>query len=129
MQDPVLRLARQRAQRLVEDSAAIELEFDNVRAWRPVLTIMLRLRDQAAEALSALAIVDPDEPKLIRRLQDKVQLFSDFVATAKQVYDAGIEAGDLLDSEEKEELRDLAGIDTDEERSERASTRDQSYDD
>ena len=120
-------LARQRAQRLVEDSAAIELEFDNVRAWRPVLSIMNRLRDQAAEALTALADVDPEKPAVIRALQAKVHLFNDFVVTAKEIYDAGIEAGDHLDAEATEELRDL--IDDPEQRAERASTKDQPHDD
>jgi hypothetical protein len=108
MKDPVFELARRRVQRLVEDSAAIELEFDNIRAWRPVLTIMKRLRDQAADALTALAVADPEDPKLIRLLQNKVNLFADFVSKAREVYVEGIEAGDLLDAEEKEEMRDLA---------------------
>jgi len=125
MDDPTFNLARE-ALRNVQDSAAIELEFDNVRAWRPVLSILKRLRDQAAGALIAMVTVSPEDAKEIRRLQNQVQLFSEFIQTTRAIYHAGIEAGDLLDAADREELRDL--IDPPDDRVERDTARDQTYD-
>lgn len=115
MYDPVLALARKRAERLVEDSAAIEVQFEASREWRPVASIMARLRDNAAEALGQLAQADPDDVKLIRTYQNKVALFSNFVDVVREIYLGGIEAGDLLDAEDVEEMREIVGIGEDEE--------------
>lgn len=110
MKDPVLELTRQRmrdVERAAENTEALENEFRGGKAWRPVLTIMKHLRDQAAAALNGLATANPEDPKQIRHLQNQVQLFSDFVAVARQVYDAGIEAASLLDEADRQELGDL----------------------
>jgi hypothetical protein len=110
MHDPQLELARRQMLKLVEASALLEVEFDQGRHWRPTLVIMQELRLRAAEAISALADVDPDDTKAIRRLQNEVQLFRMFVTTAKDIYDRGIEAGRLLDAETREELSEISGI-------------------
>src|SRR5258705_11985755 len=122
MQDPVLMLAVD--QRLVDDSSAIETQFDSVKDWRPVATIMVRLREEAAVALVRLARADPEDAKLIRDLQNEVNLYAAFVRHVHSLYLEGINAGLRLDAKAVEEAREAAGIYRD---PEDAPTRNQSY--
>lgn len=106
--DPLVKLARDRAmaQRAVLMSADIETQFGQIQGGRPVAAIMLRLRDEAAEAMVALVTVDASAAEAVRELQGVVKRFDDFVRIVTELYHEGVEADHALQDEDLEDLRD-----------------------
>jgi len=112
--DAVYEIARLDAMHVaVQESADIEAQFGQISGSRPVISIMLRMRDQAARALVELAHVDPEDPKAIRTLQNKVRMFSEFLEFMQKIYLEGIEADQELTQQNVDEMADLAGVSVD----------------
>lgn len=107
MSDPLLRLARERAMgRRIANSADMEIQFSSVPGARPIVTMLRRARDEAAEAMVALAVADAEEPKLIRQLQNCVLLFDNLVRLARDVINDGKQADEDMTEAERDELLD-----------------------
>ena len=107
--DPLIKLAQGRAMllRTRELSADIEVQLlPTVQGGRPVLEILRRLRDEAAEAMVVLVTVDAEKTSAVRDLQRKVLMFDDFIRITKEVIFEGIEADKLISESEIEEFRD-----------------------
>ena len=74
MADPLESLAETHMlARLRADRLDILLQFDKRNGGRPLVTILLQAKSRAAAALVSLADVDPEEPKIIRKLQKAVE--------------------------------------------------------
>jgi hypothetical protein len=105
MADPAQRIAWQRA---VELSADIEIAMrKDIANAGPLLGILAKARDAAAEAIAALVTVDAEEPKEIRRLQNEAQRFTDMVRWLTEMLAAGVDADEGIGDEERTELIDL----------------------
>ncbi len=114
--------------RLAEDADSILDQLDNIREWQPVVTILMRLKGEAVQALGGIANVDAENTKEIRRLQNKMIMYGEFLAVAKEVFDEGIEARMKLAAEDRQELRDLF-VNPDDAEAEREAAKDEGYDD
>lgn len=102
--DPVYRLALQRAVRL---SASVEVELTSKVRSEPLLVVLHTAREQAAEALTSLAEVDPTDANTIRSLQNEVARFKDLTRWLKQMLIDGFEAERELNDMQIEEARGL----------------------
>jgi|SRR5260370_31925744 len=120
--------ARRFEMRLAEDADSILDQLDNIREWQPVVTILMRLKGEAVQALGGIANVDAENTKEIRRLQNKMIMYGEFLAVAKEVFDEGIEARMKLAAEDRQELRDLF-VNPDDAEAEREAAKDEGYDD
>lgn len=103
-EDPIVRLARLRA---IADSADIEAQLAVIQGCRPVLSILVKARNNAAQALAALAFVDPRKTNDIRDLQNAVRRFDDLVVWFGELVRDGFEADDEITAEDREEMIDL----------------------
>lgn len=106
--DPLLKLAQDRAMLLIarELSADIEVQLSDIQGGRPVVAILRRLRNEAAEAMVAITTVDAEKISAVRDLQRKVLMYDDFLRVAKEIIIEGIEADKLITADELEEFRD-----------------------
>jgi hypothetical protein len=102
MTDALGRLALQEAIRL---SAEIEVQLTKDRA-SPLKAILARARRDAAEAIAGLVIADPEEPKAIRDLQNKVTLYLQMVDLTKEIVVEGIEADAIIGADQEQVIRE-----------------------
>lgn len=112
MPDPIERLALQRA---IVDSAEIEAQLSIIKGTRPVLSLLVRARNEAAETLSALAHADPFDWKQITSLQTDVIRYEKLLLWFKAILVAGIEADTLITQADRDEFTDLLAPDEREE--------------
>ena len=105
--DPIVRLARTRALRAIRDSAEIEVQLSNIQGARPVVTILLKAREKAAQALTALAFIDVNEPKAITLLQNEVRRYDDLVRWFAELVAEGLENDAEITAADREEMIDL----------------------
>jgi hypothetical protein len=103
-EDPILRLAQQRA---ITNSADIEAQLSVVQGCRPVLAILVKARQKAAAALTALAFIDVDKPKDIQALQNEVRRYDDLVRFVDEIVREGIQADAEITAQDREEMIDL----------------------
>ncbi len=99
--DPLVSIALQRAVAL---SAEIEAQLQVTEGCRPVAALLVRARREAADAMVGLAIVDPDDPKKIRALQNLILRFDDLVRWLREMVIAGEEADAEISGSDREEL-------------------------
>lgn len=112
--DPVIRLAKLRA---ISDSADIEAQLSSIAGCRPVLTILVKARDEAAAALFNLFTVGPEDVTKIRAYQNEVARYYDLIRWFKELVEDGIEYDREITAEDREEMVELLA-DTDEGRQE-----------
>lgn len=94
-------------QAVVRLSANAELElFHNIKRG-PLVSVLLRAREDAIEALVKLVSVPPDETENVRKLQNEVQRFIDLLIYTRATLEAGDQALEELKPDEQEELRRL----------------------
>ena len=86
--------------KLIRDSAEIEAEITS-KGPGYLTTLYVRCRDDAAEALAALAYVDADDPKHVRTLQNELLIFDRICEKLRSVVADGI----MLDGQEAEDAR------------------------
>jgi hypothetical protein len=102
---PILRLAKQR---IIAASADIEAQLSVTAGCRPVLFMLLKARDEAAEALAELATLPPGAPASeLLRLQNDVCRYDDIVRWMRQLVARGFELDREISEAEREELADL----------------------
>lgn len=104
MQDPIVRLARLR---IIKLSVDLDRQLANRRDCAPVLEILRRLQDRAADSLAALAICDTEDPKAIRLLQNEVKRYDEWVAWLRQIMSEGVDYDKEISAEERDEMIDM----------------------
>lgn len=90
------RLALAREVRL---SIQAQAEITSIAKSEPLLAVLAMAKEDAAAALEALAMVDPETPSEIRALQNRVARFEDLCTFVRNILLRGPEA--------EEELRDI----------------------
>lgn len=109
--DPLDRAAMQRA---VELSADIEVQFTDKTGKNPVMALLGLAQKRAAEAIVAIASVDPENPKVIRGFQNEITCFALIVSWLREIVKDGFEASSLLDEQDRADLADAIGLTEDE---------------
>jgi hypothetical protein len=86
--DPILKLAAERSlERTVTDWLELQIQLQTNDG--PMVIFMVAARNDAAQALVELAEADPEDPKLIRTLQNRIALFRNAVDLAREVMGNG----------------------------------------
>jgi len=99
----VIRLAKFK---LIRDSAELEAEVQSKGpGW--FWDIYNRMKDNAAEALAAMMVVDADSKEKIRELQMEIKLFDRFVEHTRSLVSEGKTADQETDQAEREDVLDL----------------------
>jgi hypothetical protein len=107
-------LMRAACQRAVVLSADIECQFTEQSGRAPVLALLALAQKRAASAIVGLAVVDPEDPKGIRALQNDIVCFDRIVEWLKEIVRDGFDAGALLDQDDRQDLADAIGLTPDE---------------
>ena len=105
--DPVLSIARQR---IIKISADLEVQLAERNGSAPAIEILRRLRERAAESLSALAFLNLDDPAEIvkaKALQNEVKRYDEWLGWMKEIIAEGIAYDRDMRDEEREEMLDL----------------------
>lgn len=103
MIDPLLHLAKQKTIAL---SAQIEAELAS-KGVGPTIQIIRVLQGRAAESLVALVVVDPEDPKAIRALQNEVKRYDEFVTELRGIIQDGIAYDRQITEDERQQLIDV----------------------
>lgn len=104
MQDPIVRLARLRIIKLSHD---LHVQLANKRDCAPVLEILHRLQERAAESLASLAICDTEDPKAIRLLQNEVKRYDEWVGWLREIMSEGVDYDKEISAEDRDEMIDM----------------------
>lgn len=104
MTDPLSILAMQR---IVAQSAEIEVQLAVKRGCRPVVTALLMARDKAAAALGDLATVDPEDAKAVRELQNQITIFTDLVSFFAKILSDGFDLDQDITNQDREMMIDM----------------------
>jgi hypothetical protein len=80
--DPIVRLARQR---IVKACMDLEVQISSVKGGGPCVEILRVLQERSAESLAALAIVDAEDPKAIRTLQNEVKRYDEWFGAIRDI--------------------------------------------
>jgi hypothetical protein len=102
--DPVAILAMQR---IVAQSAEIEVQLSVKKGCRPVITALLMARDKAADALGELANVDPEDAKAIRGLQNEITIFTDLVSYFAKILSDGFDLDQEITNQDRDMMIDM----------------------
>lgn len=93
--------------KLVELAANVEVQLRQPEDWTPLLAILSRAQDEAADAMLKLAIAPPDRPDVIRALQNQIWRFETLVRWLGEIVSEGDEAGRKIDAQRADYLRAL----------------------
>lgn len=102
--DPVKMIAMKRS---VDISAEIEVQLIGARGTNPIIAMLAKAKDEAANAMVMLIREDPMDPGKIAMWQNQVLQFDNMVRWLSQLVKDGFEADRQIGSEEREELADL----------------------
>lgn len=95
-------------QRMVEASAALEIQFDKDAGRRPVLFLLKKAREAAVAAYDVLIYhADPMDTAVVRQLQNEIRRYDDLVAWCREIINEGKEADQRLKEIEREEFASL----------------------
>ncbi len=98
MNDPLLRLARDKVLlRQISDYADVTVQLNKSAAFRPIVTMLARARDEAAIAMVGLVVVSPTDTNEIMRLQNEARRFDDFVKWVRKIIAEGTDADKEID--------------------------------
>ena len=106
--DALSKLALARTQAAASD---IEAQLSIKNGQRPVVMMLQYAKIEAASALGALVSADPEDPKLIRKLQNEVARFDDLCRWLREVVIAGKEAEEELTDADRNEMIEILGQD------------------
>lgn len=102
---PIRRLAERR---ILAASADIEAQLSVKTGCRPVLFVLLKAREEAAEAMVELATLDTTATRArITHLQNEVRRYDDIVRWLREIVQTGFELDRDISEAEREELADL----------------------
>lgn len=113
MEDPrrteALRIVEEMAERhkLVDLSASVEVQLRVHEEAGPVLAILSRAQEEAADAMVKLTQAPVDRPDVIRDHQNAVWRYERLVRWLREILIEGKEAGRAIDEARAEYLRDL----------------------
>lgn len=91
-------------QKLVNASAALEVQFDQDASRRPVLFLLKKAREAAVAAMDALIFIDPTKADDVRQLQHEIRRYDDLVAWCREIIGEGKEADRLIVESERMEF-------------------------
>lgn len=107
MADPLVHLAQIR---IIQASQELDLLFSTARPSGPLIEILRRLRERAAESLAALVLInflDPAEiPKAVT-LQNEVKRYDEFVIWLRDIVAEGKQYDRAMSDAEREENIDF----------------------
>ena len=98
---------------IVELSREIEADLTAKGGFRPLLTVLTRMKRNAAVALANLAHVEATETGEIRRYQDVIRLYDETIKSISEIFAAGYDAEFEIEEAEQEEIKKLTGVDGD----------------
>ena len=107
MSEATERLALEHAIRI---SAQLEVQLTKKDAFRPVLAILHKARGLAQGAISELARVDPENPRLIRDLQNEIAVYQQMVNFVRELIAAGIEADQQISETDEYEIQEVTNM-------------------
>jgi hypothetical protein len=93
--------------KLVELAANVEVQLRAPEDWTPLLAILSRAQDEAADAMLKLSVAPADRPDVIRALQNAIWRFDTLVRWLTEIIAEGEEAGRKLDAQRADYLRSL----------------------
>lgn len=99
-------------QRVIVLSAKIEAVLTS-KGQDILLAVLSRARVRAADALTALITVDPENPKNIRALQNELELFGLLVEHLRTIVEEGVAADDALNEATRDEFAEMILSDED----------------
>lgn len=91
-------------QKLMQASAALEVQFDRDASRRPILFLLKKAREAAATAMDAIVFCDPNDAPLVRQLQHEIRRYDDLVTWCREIIIEGKEADQRLAEIEREEF-------------------------
>jgi len=95
--------------RIIELSRDVEEQLTARRqhGTRPLQAVLAKARRRAGHAFAGLAEVAPYDQAEITRLQNEVRIFCDLVAYLREMVAAGLDAEQLIDDAERDEIERL----------------------
>lgn len=102
--DPLHRAAHLHA---IQLSAEVEVQLNHMKDGSPLLALLAKGRQRAAAAIMGLADADPEEPKVIRALQNEIKCFDLIVEWLTAVVTDGKDADRELSEEDRELAEDI----------------------
>lgn len=88
-------------------AADIEFQFSERSGFRPIVAVLQKAKEEAAQAVAALCIVDVDKPEDIRKLQNVTARYDELVRWIKELIQEGAAAERETTDAEREELLDI----------------------
>jgi hypothetical protein len=83
----------------VVEAAVFGQEVENFLNTRIGAYLLRKAQDQASEAIEELAVVDAEDPKAIRKLQNKISVSDQFIGWLREAIMMGEQATDALREE------------------------------
>lgn len=99
-----------RDEALAELAIDLHVQLEQGTATRPVLWMLVRARERAAEALQGLSEVDATKTAQIIVLQGQVQFYREMVEDCRALMSRGKEADSLIDENERAEIADILEV-------------------
>ena len=76
----------------------------------PALLILVKAREEAADAMAALCIADPHDALIVMKLQNEVDRYRALVRWLAEVVADGRDAAQTISDEDREDLREAIGL-------------------
>ena len=92
---------------LVALAANVEVQLRQPEDWTPLLAILSRAQDEAADAMLRLATAPADRPDVVRALQNAIWRFDTLVRWLREIVAEGEHASRKLDAQRADYLRNL----------------------
>jgi hypothetical protein len=106
-EDVLTRVARERSRlRSISDALDLDIQFSGATEFRPVISILRKARDEAAEAMTGLVVVPPTEVEKIRELQQVALRFDSIFRWIRELIIEGKQAEYEDKQAERDELLD-----------------------
>lgn len=93
--------------KLVALAANVEVQLRQPEDWTPLLAILSRAQDEAADAMLRLATAPADRPDVVRALQNAIWRFDTLVRWLREIVAEGEHASRKLDAQRADYLRNL----------------------
>jgi hypothetical protein len=93
--------------RLVDLAANTEVQLRQPEDWTPLLAILSRAQDEAADAMLRLATAPADRPDVIRALQNAIWRYDTLVRWLREIVAEGDRAAQKIDAQRADYLRSL----------------------
>lgn len=111
--DPILRLADEQLRVLAAD---LQVQLERGTGTRPVLFMLAQAREKAAKAIVLFMDADPEDARLIARLQREITIYNDMATSAQALLSVGREANQRITEKDRSELEEVIMSMTDDER-------------